>query len=164
MSALLNSAWLLAVVRLVVGATFVRMGLSKVADPVAFLKLIREYELVPEGLPWLMNTMAVGIPWIEVCGGVLLLLGVAVRGVSLGLAVMLVVFSGAIGLRALGIQESDGVAFCSIVFDCGCGSGEVNVCGKLAENAGLLLASLLALASRSTRWCLAPSPFATPEA
>ena len=140
--------------RLVLGAVFIKQGLSKTADPVAFLKLIREYDMVPEGLPWLLNGMAVGLPWLEVLAGALLLAGVAVRGASLALLSLLVVFTTVIALRAFGIQEAEGLAYCDIAFDCGCGSGPVNVCTKLAENAGLLLASLVGVASRSTAWCL----------
>jgi hypothetical protein len=46
------------------------------------------------------------------------------------------------------------VPFCAISFDCGCGSGEVNVCGKVLENSVLWLLALLALLSRSRRFCV----------
>ena len=144
------------VARLVVGGTFLWMGSQKIGDPVAFLKLIREYELVPEGMPWLLNTLAVGLPWVEVWCGLLLVLGVGLRGVGLTLAGLLAVFSTAILLRALSIQADEGLAFCAIAFDCGCGGGEEFVCSKLPQNAGLLLLSLLAMRVRGARWCLRP--------
>lgn len=150
------SGWLLLVARLVVGPTFVLMGLAKVRDPVAFLKLVREYGLVPDDMPWMLNGIAVGLPWLEVTCGVLLLAGIAVRGTSLALSGLLAVFTAAIALRALGIHESDGVPFCSIAFDCGCGGGVVAVCSKLPQNLGLLVLSLGALLSRSRRYCLLP--------
>ena len=45
-------------------------------------------------------------------------------------------------------------SFCSVNFDCGCGTGVVFVCDKLAENCGLLLLSVVAIVSRSRRFCL----------
>lgn len=154
MNALLRGNAALLVARLVVGGLFVKQGLSKVDDPVAFLKLIREYELVPEGLPWLLNGMAVGLPWLEVLAGALLVLGIAVRGTCLTLLALLAVFTSAIALRAVGIQESEGLAFCEIAFDCGCGSGAVNVCNKLAENTGLFVLALVGLLTPATGLCL----------
>jgi hypothetical protein len=46
------------------------------------------------------------------------------------------------------------VPFCSIKFDCGCGSGEQYICRKLPENLGLILLSLFALFSKTDRFCL----------
>lgn len=147
----------LVLARLVLGPTFLIMGQAKIADPVAFLKLVREYDLVPTSMPWLLNVLAVGLPWLEVACGALLLLGVALRGTALTVLGMLVTFTAAIVLRALSIQAADGVAFCSIAFDCGCGSGEVFVCSKIPQNLGLMVLAAVALASRSRRFCLWPT-------
>lgn len=141
--------------RLVVGFLFVRMGWAKLEDPVAFLKLVRQYELAPESVPWLLNGMAIVIPWLEVWLGALLLLGVAVRGVSLALLALLVVFTGAIALRGLGLAESQGLPLCDVAFDCGCGGGVVRACTKVTENLGLALLLVVALLSRSRRFCVA---------
>ncbi len=140
--------------RLVLGVMFIKMGASKAADPFEFLKLIREYHLVPEGAATALNLIAVVLPWLEILCGALLIAGVAIRGVSLLLLVMLIGFTAAVALRAIGIHESESIAFCAIKFDCGCGGGPQFICRKLLENAGLALLAALALASRSRRFCL----------
>jgi uncharacterized membrane protein YphA (DoxX/SURF4 family) len=126
--------------RWLVGGLFIYMGLNKALHPVEFLKLARQYELVSN--PYLLNGIAAGLPWFEVFCGLLLVAGVAVRGAALMLALMLVPFSLVVLDRALGIAATQGIPFCSVKFDCGCGTGEVVICRKLAENTLLLLLSL----------------------
>ena len=137
--------------RLLLGAVFVAMGWAKVSDPVAFLKLVREYQMVPATSPWMLNGIAAVLPWFEIVCGVLLLLGLWRRGAALVVAVMLVGFSYVIWSRARGIAAADDLAFCAVAFDCGCGGGVVNICRKLAENAGLLLLALITLLHRPRR-------------
>src|SRR5688500_4709550 len=123
--AAIGARWLL-------GGMFIYMGLSKALHPVEFLKLVRQYNLTDESL--LLNLVASALPWFEVFCGLLLVLGIAVRGAALLLVAMLVPFSILILQRALGIQEARGIPFCAIKFDCGCGAGEVLICRKLVEN------------------------------
>jgi uncharacterized membrane protein YphA (DoxX/SURF4 family) len=139
-------------VRWVVGGLFVFMGLSKALDPVDFLKLVRQYEMVQHHV--LLNGIASALPWFEVFCGLLLLLGVAVRGAALASVLMLVPFTVIVLRRALAIQQASGLAFCAIKFDCGCGAGEVFICWKLVENSLLILASLWLVASRHPHLCL----------
>jgi hypothetical protein len=98
--------------------------------------------------------LAALLPWVEVWCGLLLVAGVAVRGTTLTLCTMLVVFTLAIALRARDIHGAQGTAYCAIAFDCGCGTGVVNACRKLAENSGLILLGLLVLVTREDRLCL----------
>jgi uncharacterized membrane protein YphA (DoxX/SURF4 family) len=124
-------------VRWGVGSLFIYLGCQKALDPVSFLKLIREYDLVHT--PWLLNSLAALLPWFEVFCGLLLLAGVGVRGTALCVLAMLVPFTLAILRRALAVQAAADLPFCAVKFDCGCGAGEVLICRKLAEN-GLLIA------------------------
>lgn len=144
----------LLVARLILGGVFVWLGVNKVADPIGFLKLIREYALIPADMPWLLNGMAVAFPWLEIWCGSLLLLGIAVRGVGASMLLLLGVFSTAILLRALDIHAAGGQAFCAIKFDCGCGTGEEYVCSKLPQNLALMLLAALTIWSHSRRFCL----------
>ena len=48
----------LLLARLVLGGAFVYLGATKIQDPVAFLKLIREYQMVPASVPWLLSRTA----------------------------------------------------------------------------------------------------------
>ncbi len=145
---------LFLVARVILGAVFIWLGSNKVSDPIAFLKLIRQYEIAPEGMPAVLNTLAVTLPWVEILCGTLLLLGIGVRGVGASMLLMLMVFSTAILLRALDIHALGEQAFCAIKFDCGCGTGEEFVCSKLPQNLGLMFLSLAVLRSQSTRLCL----------
>ncbi|MFT7462260.1 MAG: putative membrane protein YphA (DoxX/SURF4 family) [Pseudohongiellaceae bacterium] len=143
-------------VRWVLGATFLSMGAAKVSDPVTFLKLLREYDLVASDQSLILNGLAIILPWLEIWLGLLMVLGVAVRGSALTLLVMLLVFTGAIVLRAQSIMGVEGIPLCSVAFDCGCGSGVVNVCNKLAENTGLILLAAAASYSGNQRLCWRP--------
>ncbi len=140
------------VARLIVGGAFLALAVPKLQDPVGFLKILREYDLAPASVPFLLNFCAAVLPWVEALCGALLVLGVAVRGNALLFAALLCFFSVALVSRALELQQ--GLPFCAIKFDCGCGQGVVNVCRKLAENAVLLLLSLFVLFGRAPRFCL----------
>lgn len=134
------------------GIVFIYMGLHKaLPHPEAFLKLVRQYDLV--NTPWVLNSIGAALPWFEVYCGVLLLAGVAVRGAALNLVAMLVPFTLIVLKRALGIAAASGIPFCAVKFDCGCGAGEVFICAKLVENTVLLLLSAWVLAGGGRRLC-----------
>jgi uncharacterized membrane protein YphA (DoxX/SURF4 family) len=138
--------------RWLLGAAFVYLGINKAMHPVEFLKLVRQYDVLSNVV--LLNSTAALLPWFEIFCGILLLLGVAVRGAAAMLLVMLVTFFAAIMIRALAIRDLGGLPFCAIKFDCGCGAGEVFVCRKLAENFLLMFLSAALLFVRSDRLCL----------
>lgn len=140
------------VARWFLGGIFIYMGLVKALDPVTFLKLVREYELV--GNSMLLNVIASGLPWFEVFCGVMLLTGVAVRGSALVLLGMLIPFTFIVLKRALAIASAEGVLFCAVKFNCGCGGGDVYICQKIIENTGLMLLALLPLAGLGEKWSL----------
>ena len=134
------------------GAAFIYTGLQKAAHPEVFLKLVRQYEIVSS--PFLLNSVAAALPWFEVLCGVLLVLGVAVRGTALNLLLMLVPFTVVVLRRALTISAEQHVPFSQIKFDCGCGTGEVFIWKKMLENSGLILLAVLLLAGYGKRFCL----------
>lgn len=138
--------------RWILGALFLYMGLNKALEPVEFLKLVREYGIM--NAPWGLNLVAAVLPWLEAFSGLLLLLGVAVRGTALLVAGMLVPFTLVVLHRALAIHEAGTLAFCAIKFDCGCGTGEVFICRKLAENTFLALLAFTLAFVRQHRFCL----------
>lgn len=140
--------------RLVLGACLVVYALRKIAEPALFLKSIHEYAILPEHPPLFLNLAAVVVPWIELSGGGLLLLGVLRRGAAAVITLMLVVFTAAVWARALAVQAETGQAFCAIAFDCGCGTGEVVICEKLAYNALLIALGAWTALARSDRLTL----------
>jgi uncharacterized membrane protein YphA (DoxX/SURF4 family) len=138
--------------RVALGGLFIYMGLIKALDPVEFLKLLRQYDIIHQ--PLLLNSIAAGLPWFEVFCGLLLVTGIAVRGTALIVLVMLIFFTTVILRRAIAIHGLQGIPFCAIKFDCGCGAGVVLICHKIAENISLLILSLLALSRFGRLFCL----------
>lgn len=148
-----NYAEMFAVlVRWSMGILFLYMGLNKALHPVEFLKLVHQYHMVETY--WLLNAIAATLPWFEVFCAILLILGVAVRGVAVMLLAMLIPFTILVLKRALDIHAAQGGAFCAIRFDCGCGAGEVYICNKMVENTLLILFSGWLLSGRG-RLCSA---------
>ncbi len=139
----------LLIARLVLGVMMIGMGWSKAWDPVAFLKLLREYDMIPAGWYVLQNLIAVTLPWIEIVCGIALVHGVLIRGSSLVLLLLLTGFTFIIVLRAVDIHTTQGLPYSQIHFDCGCGGGDVYVVRKIPENVGLWLLALIGLISRS---------------
>jgi uncharacterized membrane protein YphA (DoxX/SURF4 family) len=146
------------VLRWLLGAYFIYMGLNKALDPEHFLKLVRQYDLVRT--PILLNSIAAALPWFEIFCGILLLTGIAVRGAALMVMVMLGAFTPVVLMHALAISSAKNLAFCAVKFDCGCGAGEVFICHKLIENSLLFLASAWLLAGRGRQFSLRYSVFA----
>ncbi len=144
----------LLLARILLGGVMVIYSLPKIQQPVTFLKMIHEYHLVPDSWPMVLNAMAVVIPWIELMGGVLLILGALLRGTGLTFLMMLIFFTGAIVLRTLHILQTTGIPFLQIRFDCGCGLGAEIIWIKLLKNLGLMLLSLWVLVSKHHRYCL----------
>jgi len=130
------SACLRVFARCILAGAFLYMGAHKVQDPIAFLKLVDQYDLTTNSL--FLNIIAAALPWFEVFCGLLLLTGVAVRGTALVILGMLLPFTIVVFKRAVIMAAANGIAFCSVQFDCGCGTGEIIICRKLVENAGLM--------------------------
>jgi uncharacterized membrane protein YphA (DoxX/SURF4 family) len=148
--------------RWLLGGLFIYMGFSKAMHPVEFLKLVRQYNLADHYL--VLNVISSALPWFEVFCGLLLVLGVAVRGTALLLVAMLIPFTVLIFQRALGIQEAQRIAFCAIKFDCGCGAGEVLICRKLVENTLLAASAAWLVFWRQHLVALRPKLFSQPRA
>jgi uncharacterized membrane protein YphA (DoxX/SURF4 family) len=145
----LDAATVLA--RWILGGLFIYMGWQKALHPELFLKLLREYQMVQS--PPALNAIAIGVPWVEIFCGLLLLAGIAVRGTALWLAGMLAVFTAVVFHRALGVQAAQAIPFCAVKFDCGCGGGPEFICAKLPENIGMFLLAVWLLAGRGRAAC-----------
>ncbi len=132
-----------------VGGAFIYMGVLKLLDPVQFLKLVRQYEMVQT--PWVLNSIAAALPWFEVFCGTLLVAGIAVRGVAVNLILMLIPFTVLVLKRALAVAATQNLPFCAVSFDCGCGTGEVLICQKMLENTALIFLSGWLLSGRGSQ-------------
>lgn len=133
--------WLAVVARLVLGGVWLAAGLSKVGDPEASVRAVRAYQLVPDPLE---RTLGYALPLLEICLGVLLVIGLAQRLAAIASAVLLAGFVVGIATAwARGLQ-----------IECGCFGGGGAAAGEdataaykwdIARDVGLLvLAGLLA--------------------
>lgn len=136
------------VCRVGLGTMFIYAGLAKAIEPVEFLKAIKQYNLLSN--PILQTLIAAYLPWFEVFTGLLLVLGIAVRGTGIILLTLLIGFTLLVFRQGLILQKMTDLAFCSIWFDCGCGTGEVNVCSKLVENVMLIVATIILVSGKGT--------------
>ena len=143
------AAWVTLAARVLVGGYFVYSGWVKLQAPIEFLKQLRMYEMLPESMPWIMNSVAVVLPWLEMFCGCAMVLGGLKRGAALLVALMLCVFTPAIVIRSLVIMRETGTAFFDLAFDCGCGAGVVVIWKKLLLNLSLMAGGLVVLFSRS---------------
>jgi|WetSurMetagenome_2_1015567.scaffolds.fasta_scaffold34874_2 uncharacterized membrane protein YphA (DoxX/SURF4 family) len=64
--ALLGSEWTYRIIRLGLALLFLYGGLTKLADPKAFARVISDYNLVPEGM---LAVVAIGLPLLETVAG-----------------------------------------------------------------------------------------------
>lgn len=89
------------ILRLYLAGIFIYASLHKINFPAEFADNIAGYLIVPY---WLINPLALFMPWLELVSGLFLLAGVRVRAASLLIGGMLVMFTVAV-IVAL-IQET----------------------------------------------------------
>jgi uncharacterized membrane protein YphA (DoxX/SURF4 family) len=133
--------WLAVAARLVVGGVWLGAGAAKLGDPDSSVRAVRAYELVPDPLE---RTVGYALPLLEICLGLLLVLGLAQRLAAIASVVLLAAFIVGISTAwARGLQ-----------IECGCFGGGGAASGDdvtagykwdIARDVGLLvLAGLLA--------------------
>ena len=95
-------SWLGTVVRLALGAIWIWAAVPKLSSPRTFAQAVRAYDATPE---WLSQAIAYGLPVLEFCLGVILIIGVAVRIAAATSAALFVVFLiGLVQAAARGIK------------------------------------------------------------
>jgi uncharacterized membrane protein YphA (DoxX/SURF4 family) len=122
------------VARIALGCVFIYASLDKIRHPELFAEAVYNYQLSPEVA---VNLVALWLPWLELLSGGLLVLGVWVRGSTLILSGLMVVF-----LTALGINLARGLDI-----HCGCfttqGSGPMTILTLFRDSLFLVLALYL---------------------
>lgn len=88
-------AWLALAARLYLGAVFLLACWHKIVEPGAFALDIATYQILPLAL---VNPMAIVLPWVELCAGLMLVVGFRTRAAALLVAGMMTVFTVAIVL------------------------------------------------------------------
>jgi uncharacterized membrane protein YphA (DoxX/SURF4 family) len=121
-----------SLLRIGLGVLFLAAAVPKLQDPAGFAKAIENYRMLPVGAE---RALAVVLPAVELVVGVLLVAGAIDAGASLLALVLLVVFTGAVGVAlARGLD-----------FTCGCfgtGDGTRAGTGKVLENLALIAVAL----------------------
>lgn len=128
----LNNKYLQLICRLLLGAMFVTVAMTKIPNPEKFANEIGNYNLLPDIT---LNMMALFLPWLELVTGMLLIFGYKVKENSFLIFGMLVVFT--LGVLSAMVRGLD--------INCGCYS-EIAVkkvgWGKVFENTGLILVAI----------------------
>lgn len=92
--------------RLLLGVVWIWAALPKLHSPRTFAEAVRAYDVTPE---WLTDALAYGMPVLELCIGVLLIVGIVVRIAAATSAVLFFVFLiGIVQAAARGIKLSCG--------------------------------------------------------
>lgn len=103
--------WFALLLRLALGGLFAYAGWTKLADPQQFADSIHTFRVFPDST---INLIATCIPLLEIILGVMLVTGWQSRAAALGVFILTIFFTAAIGQAALR----------GIPVDCGCfGSG-----------------------------------------
>ncbi len=87
------NVWLALGFRLYLGGLFIYASIYKINYPAEFAETIASYQLVPY---YLVNAMAVVLPWMELICGTLLVAGIRPRAATAVLGGLLVLFTLAI--------------------------------------------------------------------
>jgi len=144
MNKLFNTKYLLVSIRIFLGLVFVFAAVTKVTEAETFAHAIANYKLLPN---FLINFLAIILPWVELCGGILLVFGISVKENSTILSGLLFIFIIAILISLLR----------GLNIDCGCfGTADGTKVGiqKILENIGLLILGLILIKFDSTSFSL----------
>ncbi|MFC2092814.1 MauE/DoxX family redox-associated membrane protein [Bacteroidota bacterium] len=79
MKEFLSNTYLQIVFRLIVGGVFIYSSIGKLFSPDEFAKIIHNYDILPL---FLVNILAIVLPYLQFIAGVLLILGVYKKGNS----------------------------------------------------------------------------------
>ena len=145
MKNLLSNPHLVLLSRIFIGLLFIVSSLDKIVDPAAFARSVSNYGLLSS---WMPMVIATTLPWVELLCGFAMLFGIFLRGSSLLLSTMLVVFTLAVItalLRGLDIS-------------CGCFTQDPTAerigWMKVVQNSSLIVLTLFLYYSESTKFTL----------
>jgi len=139
--------WLGTLVRLGLGAIWIVAAVDKLGNPRTFVQAVRAYDATPE---WLSKAIGYGLPVLELCVGVLLVVGIVTRAVAIVSGLLFVVF-------LIGISQA---AARGIQLECGCfGGGGATTAGTtytldILRDIGLLILAAFLVVWPMTRLSL----------
>jgi uncharacterized membrane protein YphA (DoxX/SURF4 family) len=140
--------WFGVLARLVTGGVWITAGSLKLPDPAASVRAVRAYQLLPEAV---VPTVGHVLPVLEICVGVLLILGLLTRASAVLSSLMFLAF-----IFGISWAWAKGLSI-----ECGCFGGGGRKIGAsseykwdLARDTGLLLLSLWLVWRPRTPWAL----------
>ena len=92
------SPYLSLLFRLFLGCLFLYAGFIKIADPPGFAQALFNYHILPG---WMINPLAICLPWVEVLAGAGLLIGIMIPGGALVVSGLLAVFAVVLGISLM---------------------------------------------------------------
>jgi uncharacterized membrane protein YphA (DoxX/SURF4 family) len=99
--------------RFILGGIFIWASLDKIADPVGFAEVVKNYKILPL---FFVHPFALMLPWVELLCGVTLLTGHLVKGSAMLLDLLMVVFILSISINIIrGVDISCGCFSNSLV-------------------------------------------------
>jgi putative oxidoreductase len=148
---IISNKYLILGIRLVLGGVFIWAAIHKIAYPADFAQDIYNYRMLPHTF---INFMALTLPWLEIICGVLIVLGIFVRGSAFLIGFMLFIFIIAISFALVrGLDISCGC------FSSGGGNGGHGVAVDLLIRDILMFAgSLIVLFYADSAFSLARRP------
>ena len=103
----ISNRYTVLISRVILGTIFIWAAVGKIGHAELFADVIDSYWILPY---YLVNIVAITLPWIEFLCGISLIIGFRTRGSALLVSFMLMVF-----LIAIGINIARGIDM-----DCGC--------------------------------------------
>ncbi len=144
MKKIIDNPYVVLIARLVIAGFFIFFGISKIAEPASFANEIGNYNLMPE---FVIQLMALVLPWLEIVVGYLILFGIKLRENAILATLLLVSFTLAVA-----------IAFASgLDISCGCsssGGGQKVGWLKIFENTGLIILTLILSFTNSNKFRL----------
>ena len=131
LKSIVTSKYLAFALRLCVGGFFLYASMSKIPYPAQFAEATANYRLVPY---WLLNPVAVLLPWLEFVCGLFLIIGFTSRASAVLIGLLLVFFNIMVLINM----------YWGAPISCGCYDtvGEPIGWKKIIENIVLLLCTL----------------------
>ena len=125
----------IAITRIYLALVFILSGLDKINDLTTFSQSIENYKILPI---FIVNIVAIFIPWLELVAGGFLLLGICIKENSTIILTLIVVFT--LGIISAIMRNLD--------IDCGCqGTFDGQKVGflKIIENIALIVIAYLSI-------------------